>query len=130
MSCQYSKKKIILTEFSTTTSTTTTTPRATTASTSKREVKQNYSQTGEDDDLWHDLRSGAAVVRSERQQQRFQKWVTAVAGKSGKFEIVDELTINCTACKNHFTVNKFNALDDLGKTIRNVSESPNRLEGS
>ena len=82
----------------------------------KRGVKRSHTQSDEDSALWSDLRNGADVVRNERQQLRLEKWKSSVAeSNSEQYEAIDERNIKCALCKSWFTVNKFNALGDLGK---------------
>ena len=82
----------------------------------KRGVKRSNVESGEDDELWKNLKDRMCVVRNKRQQLRLDKWTQDVKEKSmNKFTAKNERYVICNKCETEFTVNKINAINDLGK---------------
>ena len=85
-----------------------------------RGKKRSGEEVSEDTKLWVQLKSEphGEIKRSKRQSERLADWKDKVKS-SGKFEALDERNIRCSSCNVIFAVNKFNALNDMGKGHKN-----------
>ena len=85
-----------------------------------RGKKRSGEEVSEDTKLWAQLKSepDGEIKRSKRQSEGLADWKDKVKS-SGKFEALDERNIRCSSCNVIFAVNKFNALNDLGKGHKN-----------
>ena len=83
----------------------------------KKKKRRNKEDVALDNILWQSLTSGSVVVeRNERQEDRLQKFISNVTEKyEDKYTVLNEKFIQCNTCKKSFTVNKFNAIENVGK---------------
>jgi len=86
-------------------------------------AKRKATELQEDTLLWAKLRAGTQITRNKRQEERLRQWKESVASEYGGCEALDERKIKCS-CGTVFTINKQNAIKDVGRAhVRNCMKA-------
>lgn len=86
-------------------------------------AKRKATELQEDTLLWAKLRAGTQITRNKRQEERLRQWKEGVASEYEGCEALDERKIKCS-CGTVFTINKQNAIKDVGRAhVRNCMKA-------